>query len=321
MSVTGSGLERAMHCPASCALPRAGHTGEAALVGNTNHSQIESGDRSRPVVGKVLDSLQDVRHEVAYALDTATCSVREIGVNIGRQYGDLSPSEIALTVDLEGREGSTWWCVDWKSRERVTSAVDNWQVRAGTMAVMLRHRAHTGAGAIAYLDNGELDAAPFDSFHVAGWWSDLGWLLTRIRDIKAKLQMGHVPDVSAGPWCKYCPALPHCPAHTRLALALLGELDGIDAAVAGLTVERCGRAWALLKRYDVIADRIRESIRERARREFIPVGNGRRLALIESQRTSLDTKRAAEMLGEGAPYKTTTYTQVREVNTKDGEGD
>lgn len=305
-----------MFCAASCALPGAGHTGEAAIKGNENHKGIEEGDRSRPVVRDLLEGATDVRHEVAYALDLETQTVREIGVGIGRAYGSLRTTELALTVDLECRRDGVWWQVDFKSRGRVSAARDNWQCRVGTMAVLLRHGADQGMGAIAYLDDSELDATPVDAFHVAAWWADLRALATKIGEARESVALGEVPSVSAGPWCKYCPAMPHCPAHTRLALSMLGELDVVSDEMDSLTLDQAGRAWELLKRYEVIAERVKESLRERARREPLPLANGRRLALVESSRKSLDTKKATEMLGASAPFKVTHFTQVREVAAK-----
>lgn len=316
---SGSAVERAMRCAASVVLPRAGLTGEAAEAGSANHGAIVDGDRSKPVVQEILSDATDVRHEVAYALNIETRSVRELGVNIGRNYGKLDANEIALTVDLECRKQGTWWAVDWKSRERVTQARDNWQIRCEVMAVMGRHGADTSVGALAYLDDSELDAAPFDAFHVAQFWTDLSFLVKRIRGAREALAKGEQIDVAAGAWCKYCPAIPHCPAHTKLAKALLGELEGIDEQVQSLTVEQCGRAWELLKRYDAISDRVKDSIRTRARHEPIPVSGGKRLMLVESSRRSLDTKKAAELLGANAPYKASHYTQVREVLAKGDE--
>lgn len=316
---SGSTIERTMQCAASCAYPRAGHQGENATAGIENHDKIQKGDRSKPVVEAMLSDAEEVRQEVAYALNIETRGVRELGVNIGRNYGKLADTEIPLTVDLECKKAGTWWVVDWKSRERVTIARDNWQLRAAAMAVSGRHKADTIIAAIGYLDDSELDAAPFDVFHMLGFWSDMGHMVRRVREAQAKLARGEVLDVAAGAWCKYCPALPHCPAHTRLAKALLGELEGVDAQVATLTVEQCGRAWELLKRYDVIADRVKESIKARARQEFIPLSGGKRLALIEMNgRQSIDADavkaRYAE-LGESVPMKRGKgFVQVKEVN-------
>ena len=313
-----------MACAASLALPRAGHQGAQAEYGQENHAKIQAGDTSRAVVRDVLEGAEDVRHEVAYALNVETRGVREIGVNIGRDYGRLADSEIPLTIDIECRKAGTWWVVDWKSRERVAAARNNWQIRGAVMAVSGRHRSAYTIGALGYLDDSELDAFPFDAFHVTGFWMDLKQMAARVRAAQAKFARGEPLDVSSGAWCKYCPALPHCPAHTRLAKALLGELEQVDAQIASLSVEQCGRAWELLKRYDVIADRVKDSIKARARQEFIPLSNGRRLALVEvAGRQSVDADavkaRYAE-LGEPVPMKRgKSFVQTKEVNGDNGK--
>lgn len=310
---TGSAVERAMACPASCVLSRAGHTGEAAVYGSEQHKEIEDGDTSRPVVREVLEGATEVRHEVSYALDVATRTVREIGVGLGRAYGEILPTEIALTIDIELCRDGVMWVGDWKSRSRVSAVEANWQIRCAVIAVMARHQVDEVVGFLGYLDDSELEKETFDAFHVAMWWTELSSLLERIAKVDELVTSGATPDVNSGAWCQYCPALPYCPAHTRLALSMLGELDGVTASIESLTVDQCGRAWELLKRYDVLADRIRTTIRARATRELVPLSNGRRLAIVECSRRSFDTKKAAALLGEAAPYKTSRYTQVKEV--------
>lgn len=315
---TGSAVERAMRCAGSLVLGRAGYTGEAAVYGTANHKEIEDGDTSRPVVRQVLEGATDVRHEVSYALDVERRTVREIGVGLGRGYGPLADTEIALTIDIECRRDGVLWVGDWKSRARVAPVALNWQIRCAVIAVMTRHEADTAVGFLAYLDDSELEPETFDAFHVAAWWDELHAMLERIRRAAAIVDSGQVPEVNAGTWCQYCPALPFCPAHSRLALSMLGELETVDKAIGELTVEQCGRAWELLKRYDTIADRVRETIRERARRETVPLSNGRRLAMVECKgRLGLDQKKAKEMLagaGLEPPMKRgDPYCQVKEV--------
>jgi hypothetical protein len=319
---TGSGVKRAIECAASCVLSRAGHTGGGAVYGSEQHKEIEDGDLSRPVVRTVLEGATDVRHEVSYALDVERRTVREIGVGLNREYGPLSDTEIALTIDIECRRDGVVWVGDWKSRTRVDEVSANWQIRCAVMAVMARHSVDTVVGFLAYLDDSELEPETFDAFHVAGWWNDLRSMLVRINRAVELVDAGEMPEVNAGAWCQYCPALPYCPAHTRLALSMLGELENIDDAIASLTVEQCGRAWELLKRYDVIAERVRETIRARARREAVPLSNGRRLALVECRgRMNLDQKKAKEMLAEfgvAAPMKRgDPYYQVKEAKLSD----
>lgn len=323
---TGSGIERGMACAGSCVLARAGHTGDGATYGSEQHKAIEDGDLSRAVVRRILEGATDVRHEVAYALDVDARTVRELGVSIGRNYGKLRTSEIALTIDLECRRDGAWYVGDWKSRSRVAAVANNWQIRAAVTAVMGRHGADAVTGFLGYLDDSELEAETFDPFHVAGWWEELRNMKDRIEAAARVVAAGGTPDVNAGTWCQYCPALPYCPAHTRLALSMLGELEGVDAAIGALTVEQCGRAWELLKRYDVIADRVRDTIRARARREMVPLSNGRRLALVECKgRMGLDQDAVRERfqaLGEPVPMRRSKdYVQVKEVKVAPAAAD
>lgn len=314
---TGSAVERAMACVGSCVLHRAGHTGDAAVFGSAQHKEIEDGDTSRPVVRRVLEGATNVRHEVSYALDVERRSVREIGVGLGRGYGELSDTEIALTIDVECWKDGVLWVGDWKSRSRVSAVADNWQIRCAVIAVMTRHSADTAVGFLAYLDDSELEPETFDAFHVTAWWEELRGMLARIRRAADVIAAGQVPEVNAGSWCTYCPALPYCPAHTRLALSMLGELEQVDQAIGELTADQCGRAWELLKRFDTIADRVRDTIKARAKRETVPLSNGRRLAMVECSRKSFDTTKAKELLGDAAPYKTTHYMQVKETKVSD----
>jgi hypothetical protein len=315
---TGSSVERAIRCAGSCVLSRAGHTGDAAVYGSTNHKEIEDGDTSRPVVRRVVEGAEDVRHEVSYALDVERRAVREIGVSLGRDYGPLADTEIALTIDIECRKNGMLWVGDWKSRARVSSVAENWQIRCAVIAVMSRHSADTAVGFLGYLDDSELELDTFDAFHVSTWWEELRAMLSRIRKAADVIAAGQVPEVNSGSWCQYCPALPYCPAHTRLALSMLGELEKVDQAIGELTADQCGRAWELLKRFDTVADRVRETIRERARRETVPLSNGRRLSLVECKgRMSFDQKKAKELLsvaGLEAPMKRgEPYYQIKEV--------
>lgn len=321
---TGSAVERGIRCAGSCVLSRAGHTGDGAVYGSTNHKEIEDGDVTRPVVRRVVEGAIDVRHEVSYALDVERRTVREIGVSLGRSYGELSDTEIALTIDIECRKDGTWWVGDWKSRARVAPVAENWQIRCAVIAIMARHSADVVIGFLGYLDDSELEQETFDAFHVTMWWDELRAMLSRIRKAAEVFSIGQTPEVNSGTWCQYCPALPFCPAHTRLALSMLGELDGIDKAIGELTVDQCGRAWELLKRYDTIADRVRDTIRERAKRETVPLSNGRRLALVECKgRMSLDQKKAKELLagaGLEAPMKRgESYYQVKEMKLSGDE--
>lgn len=329
MNPSGSSIERAMRCAASCALPRAGHTGEAAIKGNENHDNIEGGlavggdlSRQPEVVQRAMEGATAVDIEVAYAIDVEKETVRLIGRRLKRNYGPLSPSEIALTIDAKITRPGEVQVWDWKSRKRVTPAKHNWQVRAGCIAVMLDDKLTEVGGCIGYLDNGESDCTKVDAFDASAFFADCRSMLNRIGAARTLVATGGTPEVHAGPWCDYCPSLAYCPAQTRLALNMIGELEDIKGKVAFMTPEQVSKAWDIKKRLESMLETVDESLRLRISQGFIPRPSGKRLALVDCHRFSDDTKRMKERLAELGEdlsrfKKRVDYTQVKEVNAKD----
>lgn len=324
MSLSGSGLERATNCPPSEAIGKASYTGQEALTGTDNHEEIEEGIEAGnyadlpPVVGRVLFGASDVQTEVAYALDVEKETVRKLGRKLGRNYGPISATEIPLTVDVTGLRHGQPFVYDWKSRKRVTPAPKNLQIRAGAIAVMKDSGASTVLGALCYLDDGEVDEHPFDAFDAAMFFEDMRQLMNKIGAAKLLVSTGQMPAVSAGPWCEYCPAMAFCPAQTRQALAMLGELGDIEQQVAFMTEEQVGKAWEKKRQIEAILERVDASLRLRAQQGVIPLSNGKRLALVDKTRRSFNKDRALsrihELGGETSDlYKTVSFTQIAEV--------
>jgi hypothetical protein len=106
-------------------------------------------------------------------------------------------------------------------------------------------------------------------------------MLGRIHAARALLKAGGTPTVHAGPWCEYCPAMAYCPAQTRLALQMMGELDFVQKQVAFMSAEQVGKAWVLLKRIQKLSESVEESLRLRAQQGVIPLPNGKRLTMAE----------------------------------------
>lgn len=318
--ITGSALERVYNCPGSTALPQANSTTEASTQGNTNHTIIEVGlatgnyaglpDVARGMMGDGVT----VRVEVAYALDLEKRTVRCLGERIGRNYGELCEWEIALTVDAIFTGPGGTCVVDWKSRERTTVATANWQLRTGCLAVLTEMGLTETDGAIAYLDDGFIDPMMLDVFQATALWGDLRHLVAQAKRAQKAAADGLPVSVHSGSWCRYCPAFVHCPAQTKLALAMLGEAS--DLAVATMSDEQAGRAWEKLKEIQAIAGKIEDALRTRAKRTSLPLSNGKRLALVSSSRRSVDTKGAVKLLEEAGiavPYKTSTFDVVKEI--------
>lgn len=326
---TGSGLERGVNCPASYALHQAPSTGEAAIKGTENHDEIENGisngDISKlpEVVQTALKDAIIVDVEVAFALDVETEEVRLIGRRMGRNYGSLAETEIALTIDaIVTSPGApldvvTVW--DWKSRKRVTPAIRNLQIRAGAVVVMKHFKLQEVRGAIGYLDDADVDMAVFDEFDCALFFAEMRSMLNRIGAARTLVATGGTPEVHAGPWCDYCPAVAYCPAQTRLARTMLGELTTVEQQVAFMTAEDAGRAWSLLKQIQSLADKVEASLKLRAKQDVVPLPNGKRLALVDSSRANFDKKKAIAWIAEhgGNPKDfegRTFFDTVREIN-------
>lgn len=303
---SASSLERVEACPASTALPHAPYSGEAAEQGTENHRVIEEVITAGGVPEKLADLWEGaltVETEVAYVIDVAKRTGRRLGkLPTARDYGEVGPTEIAMTLDVLLTKPGEVVIIDWKSRTRVTPSERNLQIAAQMCAVEAVH-GMTGWAGLVYLDDMYRDLAPFSVFDSGARWSRLARLVER---------EGTGQPV-AGSHCRYCPALVHCPTQ-RAALAAFS--DG-PLGVESMPVARIGELWVQLDTIEQMLEQARAAARERARREPIPLPSGKYLRLVESSRTSNDA-RAMEArlreLGEDTERfkKTTTYTQVRE---------
>ncbi len=323
MNPSGSGLERGVNCPASYVLNQARNTGVESIKGNENHEGIEeglvSGETDREVVRQAIEGAASIAVERAFALDVERETVRFIGDRVGRRYGPLGPNEIALTVDAVISRADGVWVWDWKSRKRVTPAVRNLQLRAGAVAVMKHMNLPIVNGGIGYLDNDETDITTVDAFDVPVFFADMRTMLENIGKARAVLSEGKTPEVHSGPWCDYCPAISYCPAHTRLAKTMLGQISEVEKQIAFMSPEDAGRAWVLLQQVYKLADKVDASLRLRARQDVVPLPNGKRLALIQKSRANFDKKKALDWIKErgGDPKEfegRTHYEQVAEIN-------
>lgn len=328
--VTASSLLRAKRCPASYALPQLRETSEAAEQGNENHAAIEAQlrggvDERSPELRACLVG-EGVSHiEAAFVLDVVTGAVRFIGEAIGRDYGTVDETrEIPMTLDLVTlREADGVYVVrDWKSRKRVTPAERNDQVRAQAVAVMGFHHVDQVEAGLTYLDNWEQDMATVDVFERAA-------ILAELRETLAKVQAAQPTDpVHLGPWCEYCPAMDACTGRNAALAAtaavlrpdpFLDEQEQAKAIVSGLTPEAAGKLYTDLAALSDMVERAQKLLRDRAKQGPLPLPSGKLLALVESSRTGLDTKKAEALLtaaGIPVPVKTSTFTTMREIKPR-----
>lgn len=333
--ISGSGLERLSQCAASEALPQAPRTAEEAIQGVKNHGKVEGGlvvggDLSSQslCVQVAMSKATAVDVEVAYAIDVEKETARVIGRRLGRNYGPLSPTEIPLTVDaVVTYESGTVAVWDWKSRKRVAPAKSNLQIRAGVIAAMKTLWLSSANGAIGYLDDGETDIATFDMFDASAFFADMRSMLNRIGAARVVVAAKGTPDVHAGPWCEYCPAMAYCPAQNRMAMQMLGELDYVQREIAFFSPEQVSNAYDLSKRIGKLLSTVDESLRLRIQQSVIPRPGGKRLTTVEMPgRMGFDKEKAIARIKElgGSTDDLMTrgkpYDQIKEIKMSAAQG-
>lgn len=330
---SGSSAARGDACPGSHAFPRVDETGEPAARGLGIHAFLARAapspaersfalaDAPTSVRGTcegidlptLLDDLEQIRCEVAYAYDVETGKARLVGVNIGRRYGTLGANEVACTLDLEARRRSTgrWLVRDWKTGQDVGEVEDNWQIRIQALCERAI-RGEAPDGELVYIgEDGShrVETYAFDDLDLDDAAERLRDIVRRVHAAEARVTAGREPDVSPGEHCKYCPAAIYCPAKRALVRdmrTLLGELPDEEAVghqVALLPVERLGEVWLKAKDFAPRLKAIESAIKERAASEPIPLPGGKVLVSETRQgQRRLKEKEAAALLRElGVP--------------------
>ncbi len=331
---SASGLARVTECPSSVAIAiQIGTTSDAADRGTEKHGFIEavlSGHKSREDaladlsdesratcaaldwVGLLEGILPEGRRcEVAYSIDTISGDVRELGVGIGRKYpSELPAHEVPGTLDLEGMCGSRPIVVDFKTGQRVTDCASNKQMQFAAYVAHARTGAEEVVARLTYIDeDGSIfhDEHVFDSFDLITFPAELRDVLANVERAKAVVAAGKV-KVSKGEWCRYCPAFDACPAQVALVRSLVPELATIEAAVATLTPEQAGAAWAKWKEIAPMVERVESALKDLAKNNlpdrlpedgmFTPLvlPDGRGVYAREKSGASFSAKRALELL-------------------------
>src|SRR5579871_6671942 len=334
--ITASGLEAAIHCPASAVLPRAYSTSAWAEDGIARHEflrrvlppsslpyeeaiEFVPKDLRSQCAAIGLAGLDDLmgdcrktaRAEVAYAYNVDTGVVRELGVAISRQYAKhlgvrtsaKAERWICGTLDLEGGSFDGSWTVkDWKSGHGdVTHAKENPQVKFfGVVLGKSKPNVSKVRSAIVRLhDDGRVEhesRATYTALELDTFADTMGEAVEAVAKARRHLQVHKTVDVVEGPWCRYCPAFASCPAKQALVRAMVPELDAIGNRIAEMTVDEAGKAWATYKRIKRIFETVERALKDRALLEPIPLPSGKWARPVEFERTSFDAAAAVALL-------------------------
>lgn len=346
MNPSASSLERAHRCPASFSLPGASETSGAAERGTTAHlfvSRVLGGMRRERALEMVSDDvramcagidfrklvggLTKVRSEVSYAFDVRTRTARELGVELGRRYPDVGPTEIVGTLDIEGVRGDGLPVVaDIKTGfGDVTHPSENFQTLFFAVVLSTIHRVDGAESKILRIrPDGSVypRSHTFDRFDLDEYADTLEEIVRRVGVAKERRARGETPTVHAGAHCLYCPGFSACPAKTSLVRHMLPQLQEIGERIESMSVEDAGRAWAKYKEVKPVFERVEKSLKERAQREELPLANGKIVTTISYEKESFSRARALELLrARGATDEeiascsgTILVEQVREKN-------
>lgn len=321
--VTMSALPRVSRCPASAALPQARAESADASRGTAVHRYLERVAQ----VGReeALDEVpEDVRPlceaidleqlpvdpsafaaEVAMALDYDTGEAREIGRGRNRNYGPLGPTEVAGTADVVALLGDDAvyvgdYKVGWGHSRHTPPASRNLQLRALALAMAQLHgRGRAVVELIHVLDDGEVwcDRAELDAFDLDLVGVELQDTADRVDQAREQVGQGQVPEVSMGPWCRYCPAFASCPGQTALLRAVAeSPSQEADELLALLTPQQAARAYERLQQVKEALKRVEAAIHAYAREEPIPLGDGMVFGPVEASRDAVDGPVARQVL-------------------------
>lgn len=347
MNPTASGIESALHCPESVFLPQSRSTSDDAedghdvhafahdLIENVNVTEALAKRPSRlhkrlgnirrhDLVGDLSDQ---VRSEVAYALNVVTDEVRELGVGIDREYPeDFGDEWIFGTVDIEGyRLDGVWACKDLKSGMlEVTPAAANLQLLFFGRVLWLLHGKEVVGEIVRVRPDGSTfteSGARYRAFDL----DSFGDKLLEIREaILALEKKTREVATNEGSWCRYCAAFASCPAKQQLVRNLIPELEGIRDRVHTLSLEDAGKAWVKLKRIGQLYDVVEAALKERAAQRFLPTRPGYHVKPIRIERENFDQAAALALLRElgATPEQLKTlhvkksHDQFREVKVR-----
>lgn len=262
-----------------------------------------------PMVATVRDmspedfNAPNAEAEVAYAWDYETGQVRELGIDIGRNYA-LRPTELAGSADIVGRRDGMLYIADWKTGQKPPSARGNGQLMFLAMCankladfdeVRLEIR-HVRGGGEVWIDSEVVSRFDLDAFE------------TELQDAIRAIPTAR-PKPGAHCAGKYCPLRSVCPATIAtiaedkpaypLALREAGEIQG--AAHVEWLLHRVDAAEELLS---AVKARIREYVDKTG---HVELSDGRKYGPYTVVRESIEGPRE-KLIEAGIPEALIEYS-------------
>jgi hypothetical protein len=239
------------------------------------------------------------RAEVSMAIDLETGNVRELGENLNRNYPALGETEIAGTADVIASTEDSAFVIDYKTGHGYVDAPsDNIQLAVlAAMAARLQSKTRATVGIVRLRDDGSSStfSAELNDRELNTIFNDLLGMARGVNAAREAYAQGSTPPTVEGEWCKYCPAFNSCPAKTAIARTIANP-EAITREFTGLTLDQAGKVWRRIKEVEDVLDRAKEEIKAIASRTPIPLGNGRYVGIVESEKEFVDGEAAYRVL-------------------------
>jgi RecB family exonuclease len=292
---TGSQMDRVLRCEASAALPQVfdanpqdhrdrGTAAHAFLsrVGKVGRDAAlaEVDEQWRPFCESIeLAQLADritLSTEVALSYNWRTDTARVLEVLDHRAYEVDPDAEIPLTIDLAGFADGTVYSGDYKGPHAWLPEPEQ-SVQLGLAALALARLHDAWSARVEYIrlrDDGTTRrfGATLDAFGLEAAADRIRTTMATVAELRGMIANGHVPNVTEGPWCRYCPARQHCPAKTALIRSVITDTARSIPYDYPITPENAGAAYALWRRARDAMSALEKALHVYARDTAIPVG-------------------------------------------------
>jgi hypothetical protein len=285
---SASSVERLLACPGSAHLPQTEYHTADADAGTARHEDVEVATMIGDLEGlpwqvrKMLEPGDVFSTECAMAYDCSDDTARALGHIKWRDYSDLRPFEIPMTLDLVIYGEKRIAVVDYKGFQEVTSAAENAQLATGALAVARAAGRDEITVAIVYLGASwrPADVAVLSVF-------ELDMHAARLREMMTSSDR----SLHVGPWCKYCHAFTskdgqiQCPEQRKLAeSAGGGEIAmRVESMIPFASDDDAADAYDLLQRIRVVVKRMSDALYARAAERPIPLRSGKMLGPVSKQ--------------------------------------
>ncbi len=291
---TGSSLDRTMRCPPSAALPQVFDANESPARdrGTAIHKFLErvaAVGREEALaevdaqwkeicsdieIAKLADQLK-LSTEIAVGYNWRNDTSRLLQPLEPRLYDVDTSCEVALTLDLVGVGDGEVYIGDYKGPYGwLPEPEQSMQLGVGALAVA---RIFNASRAVVEYIRIRSDGTPrkfwanLDTFGLENAAERIYTTMLAVDRLRGPIAAGTVPNVTEGPYCRYCPARQHCPAKTALIRNVLSDPKPIPYSQP-LTPEEALTAYRKLKLVKEAISYVDAALYAYAKVEPIPLG-------------------------------------------------